>query len=168
MKVNGKSLQDHQRSRKVFDVNTCWSSIANRADLRHGDKRKLRKAKMKRWRNFWVCQYSVRFTFEVVLLICESATSYVIVLVIFQFSKIYQCLSVLGYRKQIASGEVKFEELAEQFSDCSSAKRGGDLGEFTAGQMQKAFEEAAFALSPGEMSEEVWTDSGVHIILRVY
>ena len=76
--------------------------------------------------------------------------------------------SYTGYRKQIESGQAKFEELAEKYSDCSSAKRGGDVGEFTAGQMQKPFEEASFALQPGEMSKEVWTDSGVHIILRVY
>ena len=34
------------------------------------------------------------------------------------------------------SGEATFEELASQFSDCSSAKRGGDLGPFGRGQMQ--------------------------------
>lgn len=51
-------------------------------------------------------------------------------------------------------------------SDCSSAKRGGDLGLFGRGAMQKPFEEAAFALKVGEMSQIVDTDSGVHIIIR--
>jgi len=72
-----------------------------------------------------------------------------------------------AYRAQIVSGEKTFEELASQFSDCSSAKRGGDLGPFGRGQMQKPFEDASFALKVGEMSEPVWTDSGVHIIKRL-
>ena len=71
-----------------------------------------------------------------------------------------------AYREQIVSGEKTFEELASKYSDCSSAKRGGDLGPFHRGQMQKPFEDAAFALKVGELSEPVWTDSGVHIILR--
>lgn len=71
-----------------------------------------------------------------------------------------------GYMKQIQSGQKTFEELASQFSDCSSAKRGGDLGPFGRGQMQKPFEDASFALKVGEMSGPVWTDSGVHIIKR--
>jgi NIMA-interacting peptidyl-prolyl cis-trans isomerase 1 len=73
---------------------------------------------------------------------------------------------VKGYRERIVNKEVKFAELASKESDCSSAKRGGDLGYFSSGQMQKPFEEATFALTVGEMSEPVWTDSGVHIILR--
>ena len=72
-----------------------------------------------------------------------------------------------GYRTQIVSGEKSFEELATEFSDCSSAKRGGDLGLFGRQQMQKPFEDASFALTVGELSEPVWTDSGVHIIKRL-
>jgi len=71
-----------------------------------------------------------------------------------------------GYIEQIESGEKSFLELASQFSDCSSAKRGGDLGMFGRNQMQKPFEEASFVLKVGEMSDIVDTDSGVHIILR--
>ncbi|XP_032992494.1 peptidyl-prolyl cis-trans isomerase NIMA-interacting 1 isoform X2 [Lacerta agilis] len=70
-----------------------------------------------------------------------------------------------GYIQKIKSGE-DFESLASQFSDCSSAKAGGDLGAFGRGQMQKPFEDASFALRPGEMSGPVFTDSGIHIILR--
>jgi len=71
-----------------------------------------------------------------------------------------------GYRAQIVSGEKSFGELAAAYSDCSSAKRGGDLGQFQRGAMQKPFEDATFALKVGEMSGPVFTDSGVHIILR--
>jgi len=71
-----------------------------------------------------------------------------------------------GYRSQIVSGDKSFGEMAASYSDCSSAKRGGDLGEFGRGAMQKPFEEATFALKVGEMSGPVVTDSGVHIILR--
>uniref|UniRef100_A0A8C6KHG5 Peptidyl-prolyl cis-trans isomerase n=1 Tax=Nothobranchius furzeri TaxID=105023 RepID=A0A8C6KHG5_NOTFU len=70
------------------------------------------------------------------------------------------------YIEQIKSGHESFESLASQFSDCSSAKNGGDLGLFGRGQMQKPFEDASFALKVGDMSGPVFTDSGVHIILR--
>ena len=75
-------------------------------------------------------------------------------------------LSSSEFRKTIVAKEKTFDELASEFSDCSSAKRGGDLGLFGRGQMQKPFEDAAFALKVGELSEPVSTDSGVHIILR--
>lgn len=39
------------------------------------------------------------------------------------------------YRKQIEAGDATLEELAQQFSDCSSAKRGGDLGMFGRGEL---------------------------------
>lgn len=76
------------------------------------------------------------------------------------------CSLFTAYREQIVSGKSSFAELASKNSDCSSAKRGGDLGPFGRGAMQKPFEEAAFALKVGELSEPVFTDSGVHIILR--
>ncbi|XP_061351844.1 peptidyl-prolyl cis-trans isomerase Pin1 [Gastrolobium bilobum] len=69
-------------------------------------------------------------------------------------------------RDDIVSGKANFEDVASRFSDCSSAKRGGDLGPFGRGQMQKPFEEATFALKVGEISDIVDTDSGVHIIKR--
>ena len=68
------------------------------------------------------------------------------------------------------SGEdqrATFEELARTESDCSSAKRGGDLGFFGPKKMQPAFEEASFALEIGEMSGIVETSSGVHVLLRI-
>ena len=73
---------------------------------------------------------------------------------------------VRSYRSRITSGEVSFEDLASNESDCSSAKQQGDLGFFGRGEMQKAFEDAAFALKVGEISDVVDSDSGIHIILR--
>lgn len=70
------------------------------------------------------------------------------------------------YRAKVQNKESSLAELAEKFSDCSSAKRGGDLGFFTRGAMQKPFEDAAFELEVGQLSEIVETDSGVHIIHR--
>ena len=61
-----------------------------------------------------------------------------------------------------------FEELARTESDCSSAKRGGDLGFFGRRKMQPAFEEASFSLRIGELTRNiVETSSGVHLILRI-
>lgn len=62
---------------------------------------------------------------------------------------------------------VKFRELASKESDCSSAKKGGDLGKFGHGAMQKPFEEASFALPVNGLSDIVSTDSGEHILLRL-
>jgi NIMA-interacting peptidyl-prolyl cis-trans isomerase 1 len=73
---------------------------------------------------------------------------------------------VAKYRSQITDGKNTIEELAADQSDCSSAKKGGDLGFFTRGAMQKPFEDASFALEVGELSDIIETDSGVHIIKR--
>ena len=59
-----------------------------------------------------------------------------------------------------------FEAHAEVESDCSSAKRKGDLGPFGRGKMQPSFEKASFGLKVGELSGVVESQSGVHIILR--
>ncbi|CAG4988425.1 unnamed protein product [Colias eurytheme] len=78
-----------------------------------------------------------------------------------------EALEILkNYRKQIVAEEATFVDIATKFSDCSSAKRGGDLGSFGRGQMQKPFEEEAYKLKIGQLSKPVETDSGVHIILR--
>ncbi|KAK8865918.1 hypothetical protein IAR55_001066 [Kwoniella newhampshirensis] len=62
--------------------------------------------------------------------------------------------------------QKEFAKIASTESDCSSAKKGGDLGWFARGQMQKPFEDATFALGVGEISGIINTDSGVHVILR--
>ncbi len=57
-----------------------------------------------------------------------------------------------------------FAELAREHSQCPSAAEGGDLGRFGRGQMVEAFEEAAFDLTPGEVSSPVQTRFGWHLI----
>ncbi|CAK0786932.1 Peptidyl-prolyl cis-trans isomerase NIMA-interacting protein 1 [Coccomyxa viridis] len=73
---------------------------------------------------------------------------------------------ILAFRHDLLSGKAAFADLASRESHCSSARRGGDLGEFGPGQMQKPFEDATYALKVDELSEPVFTDSGVHLILR--
>jgi peptidyl-prolyl cis-trans isomerase C len=67
--------------------------------------------------------------------------------------------------KRIAAGE-SFETLARQHSQCPSGKQGGMLGTFGRGQMVKPFEDAAFALEPGQISGPVRTQFGFHLIKR--
>ncbi|KAL8742105.1 MAG: hypothetical protein Q9190_005366 [Brigantiaea leucoxantha] len=71
-----------------------------------------------------------------------------------------------GHEQRIRSGEVSLGDLATTESDCSSAKKHGDLGFFGKDQMQKEFEEVAFSLEPGQISNVVETASGVHLIQR--
>lgn len=67
-------------------------------------------------------------------------------------------------KKQLDGG-ADFAELAKEHSeDVASAIEGGDLGYFGKGKMVKEFEEAAFALQPGEISDIVRTPFGFHII----
>lgn len=64
-----------------------------------------------------------------------------------------------------AEKAAKFAKLAEENSACPSGKKGGDLGEFTHGQMVKEFDEAAFAQEVGQISAPVKTQFGYHLIL---
>jgi len=60
---------------------------------------------------------------------------------------------------------AKFAELAKANSACPSSAKGGDLGEFTHGQMVKEFDEAAFKLPLNTVSEPVKTQFGYHLIM---
>ncbi|KAK4196047.1 hypothetical protein QBC40DRAFT_352091 [Triangularia verruculosa] len=74
---------------------------------------------------------------------------------------------IKSHQQKIKSGEITLGELALTESDCSSARKSGDLGYFGRGDMQKEFEDAAFALRPGEISDVVDTASGLHLIERL-
>lgn len=73
-----------------------------------------------------------------------------------------RCQEVLAKLKE---GAV-FEDLAREYSDGPTGKRGGDLGEFQQGRMAPEFEEATFACEVGKTTGIVETDFGYHIILR--
>ena len=60
-----------------------------------------------------------------------------------------------------------FAALARAHSNDASRERGGDLGFVPRGQAQPAFEQAAFALAPGEISDPVETQYGFHVIKAI-
>lgn len=65
--------------------------------------------------------------------------------------------------KQLNEGK-NFDDLTSLSTEPGAAERKGDLGYFTRGEMVSEFEEAAFELKPGEVSDVVKTDFGYHII----
>lgn len=65
--------------------------------------------------------------------------------------------------ERVRNGE-DFATLATELSDDPSASAGGDLGWVTRGRQVEGFDEAAFALEPGEVSDLVETTFGYHII----
>lgn len=73
-------------------------------------------------------------------------------------------------RQNILAGETQsevfqnFMKAAKMYSTCPSGKSGGILGWFGRGDMVKPFEEAAFNLPNGQVSEPVKTQFGYHLI----
>jgi len=73
----------------------------------------------------------------------------------------------LAIQERLKQGE-KFAKLAKELSiDPGSAKRDGSLGYFGRGAMVKPFEEVAFKLQIGEVSDLVKSEFGYHIIKRI-
>ncbi len=67
--------------------------------------------------------------------------------------------------EDLKSGQ-DFSKLAQEFSECSSKKKGGNLGEFARGDMVPEFWNACTKLKIGEISQPVKTKFGYHIIKR--
>jgi len=70
-------------------------------------------------------------------------------------------------KKQLASGK-DFGQLAKKHSKCSSAKKGGDLGEFGPGKMVKVFDNVVFKKSVLQVHGPVKTKFGFHLIETIY
>jgi peptidyl-prolyl cis-trans isomerase D len=64
----------------------------------------------------------------------------------------------------LAAASDDFAALAKEYSEGPSSANGGELGFFAQGQMIPAFEQAVFAMNPGEISKVVKTSYGYHVI----
>ncbi|MFV8753968.1 peptidylprolyl isomerase [Nannocystaceae bacterium ST9] len=65
---------------------------------------------------------------------------------------------------EVTAPGADFTTLAIKYSEGPSARKGGDLGIFSADRMVEEFSDAAFALAPGEISKPVETKFGFHVI----
>jgi len=66
-------------------------------------------------------------------------------------------------KKQIEGG-ADFAMMAKKYSSCPSGQDGGDLGEFTPGQMVKEFDEVVFRDEVGKVHGPVKTQFGYHLV----
>jgi peptidyl-prolyl cis-trans isomerase C len=71
---------------------------------------------------------------------------------------------IQALRQRIEGGEDFAKVATEESDDTGSGAKGGDLGTIGHGQTVPAFEQAAFALKPGELSQPVKTQFGYHLI----
>ncbi len=78
-----------------------------------------------------------------------------------------QCKASIDSIYALLKAGANFEELAKKESQDGSAQRGGDLGWFGRGRMVQPFEDKAFELADGEISEPFATQFGYHIIKKV-
>jgi peptidyl-prolyl cis-trans isomerase C len=69
-------------------------------------------------------------------------------------------------KKRLENGE-DFDKLAKKYSTCSSAKKGGDLGEVKPGQMVGAIDKVIFKMPTGKIHGPVKTRFGYHLV-KVY
>ncbi len=72
-----------------------------------------------------------------------------------------------GLKKQLANG-ADFAALAKRYSSCSSAKNGGDLGEFGPGKMVPAFDKVVFKMPVLKVHGPIKTKFGFHLIETIY
>ena len=70
-------------------------------------------------------------------------------------------------KQRLSSGE-KFDGLAKKYSTCSSAKRGGDLGEIRLGQLVKPVEQVIFKKPLNQVHGPVKSKFGFHLIEVYY
>ena len=70
--------------------------------------------------------------------------------------------------KQLISKGADFGVMARKYSTCSSAKKGRNLGEFSPGQMVKAFNNVVFKLPIHVVLGSVKTQFGYHLIETIY
>ncbi len=66
-------------------------------------------------------------------------------------------------KQQIADG-ADFADLAKEHSTCPSGKQGGDLGEFSPGQMVREFDDVVFTADIGSVQGPVKTQFGYHLL----
>jgi peptidyl-prolyl cis-trans isomerase C len=71
---------------------------------------------------------------------------------------------VLKLRDEILAGKP-FADVAREVSKCPSKAQGGDLGYFGRGRMVPEFDQAAFTLPVGELSEPIKTQFGWHLLI---
>lgn len=85
-------------------------------------------------------------------------------------SKVFHILVKHEYEAQDILKKLKagmtFEQAAQKFSSCPSAKSGGLLGEYKAGRYVEAFEQAVLQLPSDTVSSPVRTQFGYHLIFK--